>query len=94
MPVILANDRGRMEGYGDVVPVTANGRRLGAFLMTIGVLFVSVLTSSITASLFLYRAQARTEVDIKTPPIMHRFDHLEQELAEIKQILADKEAGE
>ena len=81
-------------GYGDVVPVTANGRRLGAFLMTIGVLFVSVLTSSITASLFLYRAQARPEVDIKTPPIMHRFDHLEQELAEIKRMLADKEDRE
>lgn len=78
-------------GYGDVVPVTVNGRRLGAFLMTIGVLFVSVLTSSITASLFIYRAQAKPEVAIKNPPIMRRFDHLEQELAEIKRLLAEKE---
>ena len=81
-------------GYGDVVPVTVNGRRLGAFLMTIGVLFVSVLTSSITASLFIYRAQARPEVDVRNSPLMRRFDHLEQELAEIKRILADKEDRE
>jgi voltage-gated potassium channel len=81
-------------GYGDVVPVTVNGRQLGAILMTIGVLFVSVLTSYITTSLFIYRTQARPTVDIKNPPMMRRFDHLEQELAEIKRMLADKEDRE
>jgi voltage-gated potassium channel len=77
-------------GYGDVVPVTDNGRRLGAILMTLGVMFVSVLTSYITTKLFILKAQTKPKIDEKNRPIMQRFDQLEQELAEMKQLLAEQ----
>jgi voltage-gated potassium channel len=78
-------------GYGDMVPVTGNGRRLGAILMTLGVMFVSVLTSYTTTTLFILKARSEPKKDEKNRPIMQRFDQLEQELAEIKRLLAEKQ---
>ena len=40
-------------GYGDLVPVTDLGRLLASILMTVGVAFVSVITSFITTHLIL-----------------------------------------
>jgi voltage-gated potassium channel len=44
-------------GYGDIVPTTTWGRILGAFVIVIGVTFLSFLTATVT-SLFVSNEQA------------------------------------
>ena len=81
-------------GFGDVVPVTASGRGLGVILMTMGVLFVSVLISYITTALFIMRRRDEARRNESDMPILRRLDRLEQELVEIKDLLARKEDRE
>jgi len=78
-------------GYGDKVPVTDNGRLLGSGLMIIGVLFVSVLTSYVTTTLFILRAQSQTQSnDRDDRPMVRRLAQIEKEMATIRQLLEEK----
>jgi voltage-gated potassium channel len=47
-------------GYGDVVPSSAWGRCIGAFVMVLGVTFISFLTATVT-SLFVSSEEADRE---------------------------------
>lgn len=79
-------------GYGDLVPVTENGRILGSILMTIGVALVSVLTSYITTNLMMRGdkedQERKKRLDKGVRKLNERFDHLE---ALIKELKADQE---
>jgi voltage-gated potassium channel len=70
-------------GYGDLYPVTSTGRLLASILMLAGVGLFSVITSYL-ASTFLNPESKRQDTDIEL---------IKAELAEIKQLLKERESG-
>jgi voltage-gated potassium channel len=68
-------------GYGDRYPVTAEGRLLAACLMSAGVGLFGIFTGFVASS-FLSPGEEEQENELQ---------HLRQELAEIKQLLKDRE---
>ena len=55
-------------GYGDHTPVTVSGRLVAAFVMLVGIGFLTVVTAAITST-FVSRAegeQAPSDVEIAT----------------------------
>ena len=69
-------------GYGDLYPVTGTGRLLASILMLAGVGLFSVITSFL-ASTFLNPDSKRQDADIEL---------IKAELAEIKQLLKERES--
>jgi len=53
-------------GYGDVVPASAAGRIIAAFVMVIGIAFITVSTAAITSA-FLEAARERRAVESPDP---------------------------
>ena len=49
-------------GYGDIVPKTPIGRMIGAFVMVLGVTFLSFLTANVT-SLFIASEEGEREIN-------------------------------
>lgn len=80
-------------GYGDLVPVTEEGRILASGLMTIGIILVSVLTSYVTSNLMLRgdkkEQDRKKRLDQGLRLLNERFDRLEAMIEELK---ANREA--
>jgi len=72
-------------GYGDHVPVTRLGQLMAAFVMLLGIGFVTVITASITGA---FVARSRREQNLETGPdtadsiqeIMNRLERIEASL--------------
>ena len=66
-------------GYGDVLPITPEGRGIAVFLMVIGIVFYSILTANV-AAYFVGSKEEKTEVDTqaKLDLILKRLDDLER----------------
>ncbi|MGB5224225.1 MAG: potassium channel family protein, partial [Arenicellales bacterium] len=88
-------------GYGDVVPVTSEGRLIGAILILIGVGLFAMLTASISV-LFISRSDEEMEENLEQQMrenetkamaqlsrIEKKMEKLEQQLGE----LLDRERG-
>ena len=67
-------------GYGDVVPHAGWGRVIGAFVMVLGVTFLSFLTATVT-SLFV------SEGEVERTAMLQRID---ERLARIEEQLASR----
>lgn len=76
-------------GYGDLVPVTDNGRILGSFLIIIGVMLVSVLTSFVTANIL---TQSGNSGDHPREEVLEEIRNLDTRLEHIEEILGKIEA--
>jgi voltage-gated potassium channel len=78
-------------GYGDVVPVTALGRAVGAVLMVSGIAILSVFISSLGAFLIKTAATPKTLTDEVKETIKKKIDNIEnltqQEVEELLQII-------
>jgi voltage-gated potassium channel len=73
-------------GYGDVVPVTPEGKIIGSFLLLGGLAFLTVIIAMITGGFVSrYQRQAIAEGE---DPYAQRMDRLAQELGEIRAELA------
>jgi uncharacterized protein (UPF0333 family) len=64
-------------GYGDVVPVTALGRAVGAVLMVSGIAILSVFISSLGAFLIKTAATPKTLTDEVKETIKKKIDNIE-----------------
>jgi len=53
-------------GYGDIVPASAAGRAIAAFVMLVGIGFITVSTAGITSA-FLESARRRRAADTDNP---------------------------
>jgi voltage-gated potassium channel len=79
-------------GYGDYYPVTTNGRIVGIFVITAGVAVFGTL-SAFLAKFFLGHAEAADEDHQTLQTILANMQHLQQEQAELKQVVqAEREA--
>jgi len=77
-------------GYGDVVPKDPQGRFVATLVMLEGTAFLAIITASITSTFVarasLARAEA-TQID-ETTTMDRRFDELERQLAELRDLVA------
>jgi len=73
-------------GYGDYVPVQADGQIIATVLMVGGLSFFAVITGVIT-SIFVARAQAERQADSQDP-VMQRLAEMTTELEAVKAELA------
>jgi len=79
-------------GYGDHVPATVSGRLVAAFVMLVGIGFLTVITAAITST-FVSRAEgehAPSDVEIATAQQLRDIDaRLDSRLARIEAALTD-----
>ena len=73
-------------GYGDVTPVTAEGRAVAAFLMVVGIALFGVLTAGIAA--YFVERKAAPEQEQEQPEVLGRLEALEARLEEQNRLLA------
>jgi len=78
-------------GYGDLVPVTEDGRLLASVLITLGVALVSVLTSYFTTQLI---ARRDPQGDEDRDEIMAGIQNLNKRLERIEVMLENTVAGD
>ena len=72
-------------GYGDTVPVTAEGRIVAVFLMILGISLFGFITANIAA--YMVEHQGRTSLD----DVMTKLEGVERELTELRKELADRD---
>jgi voltage-gated potassium channel len=76
-------------GYGDHVPTTAAGQILAAFVMLVGIGFVTVITASITSS-FVERSRLKERgVGGRGAPSAEQFTRLQEQLDRIEAALSN-----
>ena len=73
-------------GYGDLVPVTPDGRLLAGFLITVGIALVSVLTSFATTRLITYNDPEKQK---ERDEIINGIQNLDKRLEQIEMMLKD-----
>ena len=73
-------------GYGDISPVTAEGRVIGTLIMITGIGFVSFLTATI-ASVFV--KEDNEEELVKIDEVHQKLDNLKTEIEELKEIIKE-----
>lgn len=74
-------------GYGDITPVTYDGKIFGIMLMVVGVFFFSVLTASISSWFLRGIESEEEELKTKIGKIENSIDDLKTEMIEMKDIL-------
>jgi len=83
-------------GYGDITPVTPEGRAFGALLIIAGVILFSLLTANIAA--YLIDKDVEEEVGREEDELMNQFYYLNARLDKIekqlREIRNDTEPGE
>ena len=77
-------------GYGDVTPVTFDGRIFGIMLMVVGVVFFSVLTASISSWFLRGIESEEEELKIKIISMEESMNELKSDIKEMKKLLKDK----
>jgi voltage-gated potassium channel len=81
-------------GYGDHVPVTVSGRLVAAFVMLVGIGFLTVITAAITST-FVSRAegeQAPSDAAVATAQQLREIEsRLDSRLARIEAAVADSD---
>jgi len=79
-------------GYGDHTPVTVSGRLVAAFVMLVGIGFLTVITAAITST-FVSRTRrelASSDVEVATAQQLRDVDErLDSRLARIEAALTD-----
>lgn len=73
-------------GYGDMVPVTAEGKAVAVFLMLVGISLFGVLTAGIAA--YFVETTSEEEKGIEMRNITERMNQLEQRIEEQNRYLA------
>jgi voltage-gated potassium channel len=79
-------------GYGDHTPVTVSGRLVAAFVMLVGIGFLTVITAAITSTFVSRTAseQASSDVEVATAQQLRDVDsRLDARLARIEAALTD-----
>lgn len=75
-------------GYGDYVPVTAQGRITAVFIMAIGILMLAVVTAQVSSSFVDQAARRRQESTVDTPATTDiTLADIAQRLARIEELL-------
>jgi voltage-gated potassium channel len=69
-------------GYGDVYPVTAEGKAIAVFLMLLGIAFLSWLTANIAA--FLVQYSDKPGHTVTNADLLRKLESLESEIQELK----------
>ncbi|MGI8589371.1 MAG: potassium channel family protein [Chloroflexia bacterium] len=71
-------------GYGDVTPITPEGRGLGVFLMLVGIVFFSILTANL-AAYFVEggKKDDKASLENKLDTLLARLEVLEDSLARL-----------
>ena len=75
-------------GYGDVVPASAAGRIIAAFVMVVGIAFITVSTAAITSA-FLEAARRRRAAETNDPVV----EELRELRDQMKALTAEVRAG-
>jgi voltage-gated potassium channel len=75
-------------GYGDLVPASVAGRIIAAFVMVVGIAFITVSTAAITSA-FLEAARQRRAADPNDPVVEELRDLRDQ----MKALTAEVRAG-
>ena len=79
-------------GYGDLTPTSAIGRILTSVVMLWGVAFLAIITAAIT-SVFVARAQqeraaaAETKAVDAEATVNERFDHIDGQLRQLRELI-------
>ncbi|MCP0887645.1 potassium channel family protein [Ligilactobacillus sp. WILCCON 0076] len=76
-------------GYGDISPHTAIGKLAAVLLMFVGIGFIGMLTSSITA--YFTNEKEDTNAEEKLDFLIKKVDSLENEISSLKEELKNKE---
>jgi voltage-gated potassium channel len=81
-------------GYGDHVPVTVSGRLVAAFVMLVGIGFLTVITAAITST-FVSRTegeQAQSDAAVATAQQLREIEsRLDSRLARIEAAVTDSD---
>jgi len=83
-------------GYGDVTPKAISGRIVAAFVMLEGIAFLAIVTASITSTFVARAAEKRVAereeaAETEEQRIEERFDAMQQQLADIVELLGKRE---
>jgi len=73
-------------GYGDLVPVTRGGRLLALILMTVGVGFVSILTSYFVTKLYVADSSEGADANEEVAQLHERLDQISRQLERIEDL--------
>jgi voltage-gated potassium channel len=73
-------------GYGDVVPASSVGRTVAAFVMLLGIGFVTVITAAITSA-FVARSRSRLAESERHPNAEH-LRAIDERLSRIEEALS------
>ena len=76
-------------GYGDNVPTTAGGRFLAAFVMLVGIGFLTVITAAITSS-FVSRSPIEQTTSSGDAPTAEQFRQMDERLERIEAALTGR----
>ncbi len=77
-------------GYGDITPITFDGRIFGIILMVFGVVFFSVLTASISTWFLRGIESEEEELKIKIVSMEKSMNELKSDIKEMKKILKEE----
>jgi voltage-gated potassium channel len=75
-------------GYGDLVPASVAGRLIAAFVMVVGIAFITVSTAAITSA-FLEAARRRRAAETNDPVV----EELRELQNQMKALAAEVRAG-
>ena len=83
-------------GYGDVTPKAISGRIVAAVVMLEGIAFLAIVTASITSTFVARAAEKRVAereeaAETEEQRIEERFDAMQQQLADIVELLGKRE---
>ena len=74
-------------GYGDVTPTAVQGRIIAAFVMIVGVGFISLITATVASSLI---SRVREDENVREQKIAAGVERLERRLDELERLLRER----
>ena len=79
-------------GYGDRVPETVAGQLVAAFVMLLGIGFVTVITAAITSA-FVTRSRQQLQFGMEGVPSAAQLQKIDERLERIEAALQSRPAG-